>query len=146
MSLHIEWDDSKAEVELYAKGYEFEGYDEPVTHDFGLLIGGAGGGAFMVEGTREQLLAFLDRARRAVEGPAEEPEVEDEDDDDERLYETVRFYAESHPQEVVDTDLTLAEAQAACEDPETSSRTATSDEAVERTRTYGAWFVGYREQ
>jgi hypothetical protein len=40
----------------------------------------------------------------------------------------------------------LEEAQAWCRDPETSSTTATSAEALELTERVGAWFDGYESQ
>lgn len=62
-------------------------------------------------------------------------------------YEIVRFYQRSDlGAEVLQTGLTLEEAQEHCNDPETSSRTATSDEAEARTAEFGAWFDGYREE
>lgn len=47
---------------------------------------------------------------------------------------------------VVKRGLTLDEAQAWCRDPETSSSTATSPEAVARTEEFGPWFDGYDEE
>lgn len=68
-------------------------------------------------------------------------------DTDEPTYEIVRFYQDADtPTEVLETGVTLAEAQEHCNDPETSSRTATSAEADTRTETMGAWFDGYREE
>jgi hypothetical protein len=43
------------------------------------------------------------------------------------------------------TGLTLEEAQRHCSSKETSSRTATSAEAIRRTRKRGPWFDGYTE-
>lgn len=43
------------------------------------------------------------------------------------------------------TGLTLQEAQAHCNDPETSSSTAKGKVARERTRKCGPWFDGYME-
>jgi len=56
------------------------------------------------------------------------------------MFNIVRFYAKRNkPERVVDTVNTLAEAQAHCQDPQTSSSTATGN--VES----GVWFDGYRE-
>lgn len=41
--------------------------------------------------------------------------------------------------------LTLEEAQRHCQDPETSSRTATRYEARRRTKIHGPWFDCYTE-
>jgi hypothetical protein len=51
------------------------------------------------------------------------------------------FYKEDN--EVIKTGLTLEEAQEHCNDPETSSSTATSDAAEYITETWGPWFDGY---
>jgi hypothetical protein len=61
-----------------------------------------------------------------------------------KRYDIVRFFQRSE-REVIKRGLTLEEAQAHCTDPETSSKTATSAEAQERTRTRGEWFDGYRD-
>lgn len=62
-------------------------------------------------------------------------------------YKIVRFYAmNAQAKETVKTGLTLAEAQAHCADRESASRTCTSDEGLERTRTRGQWFEGYAEE
>ena len=42
--------------------------------------------------------------------------------------------------------LTLEQAQAHCQDKETSSKTATSYAARKRTRERGPWFDGYAEE
>ena len=46
----------------------------------------------------------------------------------------------------IKTGLTLAEAQAHCQDPETSSSTATSSAARQRTKRCGPWFDGYEKE
>lgn len=62
------------------------------------------------------------------------------------MYQIVRHYQNAGiRQRVIATGLTLAEAQAHCNDPETSSSTATGKVARARTRKLGAWFDGYRE-
>ena len=55
-------------------------------------------------------------------------------------YEIVRFRFKGE-NTVLQTGLTLEEAQAHCNDPETSSSTATDPEDE-----YGQWFDGYREE
>jgi len=42
--------------------------------------------------------------------------------------------------------LTLKEARAHCQDPETSSKTATSGTARAHTRAYGPWFDEYEKE
>jgi hypothetical protein len=59
-------------------------------------------------------------------------------------YTVERFYANGERELVADY-MTLDEAQAHCRDGETSSSTATSDEAIARTAERGPWFDGYRE-
>ena len=62
-------------------------------------------------------------------------------------YKIVRmFFDDDVPSEVVTRGLTLEQAQAHCQDPETSSSTAKSPAAVKRTETYGPWFDGYEEE
>lgn len=62
-------------------------------------------------------------------------------------YKIVRFYQdEAFLPEVIDTGLTLAQAQEYCHHPETSSTTATSHWAVSRTKHFGPWFEGYEEE
>jgi hypothetical protein len=64
------------------------------------------------------------------------------------LYKIVRNYfdRENAPRPcAVKTGLTLQEAQAHCQDPETSSRTCKKAANVARTRKYGPWFDGYTE-
>src|SRR4051812_26442912 len=63
-------------------------------------------------------------------------------------YRIERFYQNDSrfkAREIVKTGLTLEEAQAHCQDPETSSRTCTSAEGLERTKKHGPWFDAYEE-
>lgn len=63
-------------------------------------------------------------------------------DIDEFTYKIVRHFLKRE-KETLKTGLTLEEAQAHCEDPETSSKTAVSVEADKLTREAGSWFDGY---
>ena len=61
------------------------------------------------------------------------------------MYSIIRMYQrEGERSKVIKAGLTLAEAQQHCRDPETSSSTATSPDAKQRTRTRGPWFDGYQ--
>jgi len=60
-------------------------------------------------------------------------------------YKIVRHYM-NKSNRVVARGLTLEEAQRHCNDPETSSHTATSAAARKRTRAYGPWFDGYYKE
>ena len=66
-------------------------------------------------------------------------------DTDTDTYSIIRFYADGD-RETVKTDLSLAEAKEHCEDDETASKTATSDEAVARTANRGPWFEGFERE
>ncbi len=46
----------------------------------------------------------------------------------------------------INTGLTLEQAQAHCQDPETSSRTCTKAAGKRRTATRGPWFDGYEAE
>jgi hypothetical protein len=60
------------------------------------------------------------------------------------MYDIVRFYKSAGiRRRVIEVAVTLAEAQAHCNDPESSSSTATGKVARERTRRMGDWFDGY---
>lgn len=61
-------------------------------------------------------------------------------------YAIVRFYLEGSRRRVIHRDLTLEEAQAHCNDPETSSSTCRKAANRARTRARGPWFDGYRKQ
>jgi len=56
------------------------------------------------------------------------------------------FHSDRWPREVIATGLTLEEAQEHCRDPQTSSSTATDEDAVRRTEERGPWFDGYEEE
>jgi hypothetical protein len=58
-------------------------------------------------------------------------------------YKIVRSYFKGGKR-TIRTGLTLAEAEAHCNDPQTSSRTAKGKDAYTRRR--GPWFDGYVEQ
>ena len=60
------------------------------------------------------------------------------------LYKITRNFFEGRSRTIA-KGLTLAEAQAHCQDPETSSSTCTNTEGKARTRRSGAWFDGYDE-
>lgn len=61
-------------------------------------------------------------------------------------YKIVRFYQRAAIRKrTIETGLTLAQVQEHCQNPETSSRTATSYAARKRTQRIGSWFDGYEE-
>lgn len=60
-------------------------------------------------------------------------------------YQIVRHYFNSYRKRIIRRGLTLEEAQAHCNDPETSSKTCQRPENKRRTRRYGPWFDGYTE-
>lgn len=60
-------------------------------------------------------------------------------------YKIKRFYFEHGP-EVIAEGLTLEEAQEHCNDDEASSKTCSTTEGLERTRTKGPWFDGYERE
>jgi hypothetical protein len=61
---------------------------------------------------------------------------------EQRIYRIVRMY-QNGPKRTILRGLTLAEAQAHCSDPETSSSTCTGKVGKARTRKLGPWFDGY---
>lgn len=62
-------------------------------------------------------------------------------------YKVVRMYFNDHKRDrVVKRGLTLKEAQTHCRNPQTSSSTCTSPEAVARTNRCGPWFDGYSKE
>lgn len=60
-------------------------------------------------------------------------------------YKIVRHYLHKRKR-TIERGLTLDEAQAHCNDPETSSRTATTARAKAITRRNGPWFDGYERE
>ena len=63
------------------------------------------------------------------------------------MYKIVRFYDSVKSSHAVRgmSGLTLKQAQAHCQDINTSSKTAWTTSALARTKRYGAWFDGYTE-
>ena len=62
-------------------------------------------------------------------------------------YKITRFYQDpDKASEVVARGLTEEQALAHCNDPETSSSTATTSEAQARTKAHGEWFDGFDEE
>jgi hypothetical protein len=60
-------------------------------------------------------------------------------------YKIVRMYFQGGKR-TVKRGLTLEQAQAHCQDPETSSRTCTKPRNVRLTKERGPWFDGYEEE
>jgi hypothetical protein len=63
-------------------------------------------------------------------------------------YRIVRFYRDNPDAngQIVETGLTLDEAHAHCNNPETSSATTTSAVGQARTRYHGPWFDGFESE
>jgi len=64
---------------------------------------------------------------------------------DDKTYKIVRHFQEGSS-ETIQTGLTRKEAMEHCNDPETSSHTATTAEAQKLTETKGPWFDGFDEE
>ena len=60
------------------------------------------------------------------------------------MYKIIRFYFNGGSR-TIKTGLTLEEARAHCNDPETSSSTCTRPDRKRITRRNGPWFDGYEE-
>ncbi len=60
-------------------------------------------------------------------------------------YKIIRKFM-NHEDQIIEDGLTMEEAQAHCKDPETSSRSAISREAIALTEKMGPWFDGYEEE
>ena len=66
MSNRVEWAlAGNVGADMCPQGTEIIGYEEPVTADWGLLLDG-GSGAFMIEGTKGELLDMLAMLTREV--------------------------------------------------------------------------------
>ena len=66
---------------------------------------------------------------------------------DGKKYRVVRMYfSDEHPTRVLARGKTLEQAQHWCNDPDTSSSTATSEAGKAHTDKYGAWYDGYEEE
>jgi len=62
------------------------------------------------------------------------------------MYRIIRFYKDAWPNKrIIERGLTLTQAQAHCNNPETSSSTCTSAVGRRRTKRIGPWFDGYEE-
>ncbi len=62
-------------------------------------------------------------------------------------YKVIRFYFNKPGyKRTIATGLSLEQAKEHCNDPETSSSTATSSSARARTRRLGPWFDGYMHE
>ncbi len=63
------------------------------------------------------------------------------------MYDIYRFFLkEGKTPELVEIGLTLEQAREHCEDPQTSSKTATTPTAKARTRKHGPWFDAMKER
>lgn len=62
------------------------------------------------------------------------------------MYKIVRHFKEDDRRETIAEDLTLEEAKAHCNDPETSSNTATGEKERRMTEEFGAWFDSWVEE
>ena len=65
----------------------------------------------------------------------------------ETRYKIIRMFRDKpYKNMIVNTGLTLEEAQAHCSDPETSSSTASGLTETMLTKNFGPWFDGYEEE
>jgi hypothetical protein len=62
---------------------------------------------------------------------------------DDETYKIQRIYKDNDTRLLIATGLTLAEAQAHCRNPETTSSKCKESENVAHTAQYGAWFDTY---
>ena len=62
------------------------------------------------------------------------------------MYKIIRHYFNRNVHnQVIATNLTLDEAKAHCDNPETSSNTCKSAKGIARTKKYGPWFDGFTQ-
>lgn len=61
-------------------------------------------------------------------------------------YKIVRQFYRDRKSRTIKSGLTLEQAQAHCQDPETSSKSATGAKARKRTERFGPWFDGYEAE
>lgn len=61
-------------------------------------------------------------------------------------YKIVRKFRDGHPDEEIETGLTLKQARKHCQDKNTSSSTATSTSAKAITEKMGPWFDVFEEE
>jgi hypothetical protein len=61
------------------------------------------------------------------------------------MYSIIRMWFNG-ARRVIETGLTLEQAQAHCSDPQSSSRTCTDKAGRQRTRRTGPWFDGYTDE
>lgn len=67
MSLHVEWDTaSEAGASIYTRDAAREEFGEDVNAPFVLVLGGNGGGALAIEGTRDELVKLTEGILTAV--------------------------------------------------------------------------------
>lgn len=92
--------------------------------------------------TPEQIAGILRGAGYMIADAGEAPQEAPRPEADTRAYKVVRRYQRGGRRTIIDR-CTLGEAQAHCQDPETSWRTAISAAAKRRTRDKGPWFDGY---
>jgi hypothetical protein len=64
----------------------------------------------------------------------------------EKTYRLVRFYADEAGEKVLAEGKTYEQVIRWCRDPETSSKTASSDAARRHTTKHGVWFDGFVEE
>ena len=61
-------------------------------------------------------------------------------------YKVQRIYMNDHPKVLIESGLSLFEAQAHCANPETSSSKARGIKAFKHTEKFGPWFDSYDKE